>query len=658
MTGTANWHEANQRYLMAELALIRELLDQHTARAAGATVARAAPPREARDLAAAQLPAPAHLDTLCEVFSLSPFERAVLLLCAGMELDGAFAARCAAAQGDPRRPPLTWSLALAVLPEPHWSALVPSAPLRCFHLVELGPADSLTGSPLRISERVLHYLAGVACLDERLVRLVEPVAPPSEPLPLSLRHLFQRLVAVWSTPHALAPLPLIQLQGSDVQALQTLAASACAQWGLGLHALHSADLPSSTAELDLLCRLWEREATLSQSALLVLCDGGGSPEAHHAAAALANRLRAPVLIAAREPLREGRKQLVRMEAGRPEAAEQRASWQRALGPLAPSLNGQLERITSHFHLRQQAIHAASSEVWAEAATGRSETLETVLWDACRAQARPHLDNLAQRIEPSARWEDLVLPPPQLEQLRDIAAHVRQRATVYGSWGFAHSGTRGLGISALFSGVSGTGKTLSSEVLAAELRLDLYRIDLSQVVSKYIGETEKNLRHIFDAADEGGAILLFDEADALFGKRSEVRDSHDRYANIEVSYLLQRMEAYRGLAILTTNMKDALDTAFMRRLRFVVEFPFPALEQRLELWRRAFPASTPTEGLDMARLAKLNVAGGHIRNIALSAAFLAADSSEPVRMRHLLRATRDELAKLNRSLTEAETRGWT
>jgi SpoVK/Ycf46/Vps4 family AAA+-type ATPase len=178
-----------------------------------------------------------------------------------------------------------------------------------------------------------------------------------------------------------------------------------------------------------------------------------------------------------------------------------------------------------------------------------------------------------------------------------------------------------------------------------------------VVSKYIGETEKNLRRVFDAADEGGAILLFDEADALFGKRSEVKDSHDRYANIEVSYLLQRMEAYRGLAILTTNLKDSLDTAFLRRLRFVVQFPFPDVEQRTEIWRRVFPAQTPTEGLDAEKLARLGLAGGAIRNIALAAAFLAADEGTPVRMAHLLRASRSEYVKLERSLSDAETRGW-
>ena len=200
--------------------------------------------------------------------------------------------------------------------------------------------------------------------------------------------------------------------------------------------------------------------------------------------------------------------------------------------------------------------------------------------------------------------------------------------------------------------------MAAEVLAGELSLDLYRIDLSSVVSKYIGETEKNLRRVFDAADTGGAILLFDEADALFGKRSDVKDSHDRYANIEVSYLLQRMEAYRGLAILTTNMRSALDAAFLRRLRFIVQFPFPDAIQRAQIWRQVFPKNAPTCGLNPDRLAQLNVAGGNIRNMALTAAFIAADRNEPVGMSHVLLAARSEYAKLEKPLTESEIAEWT
>jgi len=229
--------------------------------------------------------------------------------------------------------------------------------------------------------------------------------------------------------------------------------------------------------------------------------------------------------------------------------------------------------------------------------------------------------------------------------------------VYEEWGFAEKINRGLGITVLFHGPSGTGKTMAAEVLANKLGLDLYRIDLSTVISKYIGETEKHLRQIFDAAEQGGAILLFDEADALFGKRSEVKDSHDRYANIEVSYLLQRMEAYRGLAILTTNQKSALDAAFLRRIRFVIQFPFPDAGQRTKIWSRIFPRQIPTESLNFQKLSKLNVTGGNIQNIAMNAAFIAAEQERPVTMSDIRNATQMEYAKIEKPLSVAETKDW-
>jgi SpoVK/Ycf46/Vps4 family AAA+-type ATPase len=210
---------------------------------------------------------------------------------------------------------------------------------------------------------------------------------------------------------------------------------------------------------------------------------------------------------------------------------------------------------------------------------------------------------------------------------------------------------------LFAGESGTGKTMAAEALANELNLLLYKIDLSAVVSKYIGETEKNLRSLFDAAESGGAVLFFDEADALFGKRSEVRDSHDRYANIEVSYLLQRMESFNGLAVLASNRKDSVDPAFLRRLRFVVNFPFPAQAQRRSIWQEAFPANTPVGELDLDRLARLNLTGGSIHNVALNAAFLAANDGGMVTMDLMLSAARSEFRKLERPVNEADF-AWT
>ncbi|MCX6924373.1 MAG: ATP-binding protein [Verrucomicrobia bacterium] len=434
-----------------------------------------------------------------------------------------------------------------------------------------------------------------------------------------------------------------------------MALAAGQKLGLVVHVLRHADIPAATAERESLARLWEREAVLSNGALLV--DAGETDAADCARTLLPflENLRGIVMVSRREPLPTRTRPVVRFDVSAPTPAEQKILWQQSLGEISGQLNGQVARMVTQFNLAPEGIRAACAGLKKD--DGNDAALGTKLWEACRVQARLKLDDLAQRIEPFAGWDDLVLPGPQKQILREVSAHVRQRAKVYETWGFASKGARGLGISALFTGISGTGKTMAAEVLASELRLDLYRIDLSSVVSKYIGETEKNLRRVFDAAEAGGAILLFDEADALFGKRSEVKDSHDRYANIEVSYLLQRMEAYRGLAILTTNLKDSLDTAFMRRIRFVVQFPFPDAAHRAEIWRRIFPADTPTEALDPLKLSRLNVAGGNIRNIALNAAFLAADANEPVCMGHLLRAARAECVKMEKPLTESETGGW-
>lgn len=302
------------------------------------------------------------------------------------------------------------------------------------------------------------------------------------------------------------------------------------------------------------------------------------------------------------------------------------------------------QLASQFNLSAVAISAIAQ---------RSAASSETLWSNCLIHTRPQLDTLAQRIDTKATWTDLILPAEATNLLKQIADQVRQRHQVYEEWGFHRKLNRGMGINALFAGESGTGKTMAAEVIANDLKLNLYRIDLSAVVSKYIGETEKNLRRLFDAAEDGGAILLFDEADALFGKRSEVKDSHDRYANIEINYLLQRMEAYRGLAILATNMKNALDTAFLRRLRFIVNFPFPSLRERIRLWQQAFPPETPTTGLDCDRLATLNLTGGNIHTVAINAAFLAAQAGTPVTMPLVLAAARTEYRKLDRPINELD-----
>jgi AAA+ superfamily predicted ATPase len=278
-----------------------------------------------------------------------------------------------------------------------------------------------------------------------------------------------------------------------------------------------------------------------------------------------------------------------------------------------------------------------------------------LFSAARAQCAGTLGALAHKIDPRYTWDDIVLPEDALAQLREICQRVAHRHRVLGEWGFNAKLSLGKGVNALFAGPSGTGKTMAAEIIANELRLDLYRIDLAGVVSKYIGETEKNLDRVFEAAESANAILFFDEADALFGKRSEVHDSHDRYANIEISYLLQKMEEYDGITILATNLRQNIDDAFMRRLAFTVHFPFPDETSRRKIWEGIWPAEAPmTRDVNLKLMARrFKLSGGNIKNIALASAFLAAEHQQPVAMAHLLRATRREHQKMGKTLSESE-----
>jgi Cdc6-like AAA superfamily ATPase len=646
-----NWLTANQRYLTAALAVIRSAV----ARSVGLSdwVEDEAQLRQSLQAAKAALPALSTLEQLSRLFGLSPFEQDILLLCAGMELDARFVRLCALSQSDPQRAYPTFSLALTALPEPHWDALTPTAPLRHYHLIEIGQGTTLTLSPLRIDERILHYLTGTQYLDMRLFGLVERVKQGSTLVPSQQQQITQ-IEAVLSDALSAEPPPIIQLCGAETLSKRSLAVQACERLHLKLWRISAQSVPTLPAEFEQFCRLWTRETLLNASVLLLDCDHFDADLPQLARLTqLIERLPSLLFIASRDRLPLPQRPVVHLDVQKPTATEQILAWQKALpAEFAESFN-QIQTLVSQFNLNTTTIHTICSELkTAGQAPGFS-----ALWNACRVQARPRLDELAQRIEPSASWQDLVLPEAQMQILQAAAAHVGQRSRVYEQWGFAAKGNRGLGISALFAGTSGTGKTLAAEVLAHQLCLDLYRVDLSSVVSKYIGETEKNLRRVFDAATEGGVILLFDEADALFGKRSEVKDSRDRYANIEVSYLLQRMECYPGLAILTTNLKSALDPAFLRRIRFVVQFPFPDATQRAEIWRRIFPSATPISNLNPVKLAQLNIAGGNIRNVALNAAFLAAAAAEPVQMQHVLQAAQAEYAKLEKTLIESEIEGW-
>lgn len=339
----------------------------------------------------------------------------------------------------------------------------------------------------------------------------------------------------------------------------------------------------------------------------------------------------------------------------PSAAERRQVWQQSLHGAGKMPEDAVDLLAGQFTLTASQIENA---VWTAKNTafqaGRAVVMED-LFEAARLHSSHHLDNLAVKIEPRYRWQDIVLPDDELSVLHEIVSNVRGRSLVLETWGVGEKLVASTGISALFAGPPGTGKTLAAQVIAAELGMDIYKVDLSTVVSKYIGETEKNLERIFSQARNSNAILFFDEADAIFGKRSEVKDAHDRYANIEVGYLLQRMESYDGVVILATNLRANLDDAFTRRLQFVVDFPFPDEAQRLEIWQVLFPAGVPRdEHIDFELLAKrFKLAGGSIRNVIVSAAFLAASEGTRVGTHHLLHGVRRELQKMGRLINEQD-----
>ncbi|WP_344576771.1 ATP-binding protein [Streptomyces lunalinharesii] len=643
--GAAAPGETDGAALTAAVRAVLARLDAHAARAHGNA------PENDAGRPGPGAPSPQALDALTACFGLTSFERDVVLLAAAVELDPTTGSRCAAASGDPSRPHPTFSLALAALDAPHWSALTPVAPLRRWRLVELEDETRLTASRLRLDERILHFLAGAPYLDARLHGQLRRTVPP-ETLPPAHETAARRVAAGWTGAGPNAPLR-VELVGGDLRTRGEIAAAAARRSGLGLYAMSAADVPTDPAERDRLARLWQREAILLPAALLVEV-GELDREQLAAADAFVAGTAVPLVVSSQDPRQTGQPRGARVTVPHLSDEEQLGLWADAFADLPQVTERHLASLVAQFRLPPHVVRSAAASVRRDLPAADAAELA---WRAGLAEARMGLDELGRRIEPRAGWDDLVLADRQLSILQEVVAHVRQRGTVYQDWGFATSLRSGLGVTALFAGGSGTGKTLAAEVLARELGLDLFVVDLSQVVSKYIGETEKNLSRVFDAAERGGALLLFDEADALFGKRSEVKDSHDRYANLEVSYLLMRMEAYRGLAVLTTNMKKALDSAFMRRIRFVVDFPFPTERERAEIWRRVLPAQAPTKGIDPALLAQLTVAGGSIRNIALSGAFLAAEEGDRLQMRHMLAAARTEYLKLERSLAPSEVHGW-
>jgi hypothetical protein len=613
-------------------------------------------PREAEARAAAAMHAaeaamdvPPALIILSRRFGLTRFEQDLLLLCVATELDPGISSLCGQAQGDARVAYPTFALAFNLFDEVSWEPVLPERPLRHFSLIEIShsPGTPLTASALSADERIVSFVKGVTYLDDRLTPLLValdiPAAADDAPPP-SHQELVDRILAeLRQQPDATTP--VVQMLGPDAVTKQLVAREVANASGLPLYRLPSELLPREPTELERLARLWQRESLLVRAALYLDGAGGSHDTQPAPIARLLSRAGPLTFVDTTEVLHPyGRPNIV-VDVQRPTRDEQERAWQAALGTESPETAASL---AGQFSLNVTSIQ----RIAASARTGPPERpLPERVWSGALIETRRGLDALAQRIDAKATWDDIVLPPAQLQLLHRIADQVAQRSRVYETWGFGRKTARGLGINALFAGPSGTGKTMAAEVIANDLRLNLYRIDLSAVVNKYIGETEKNLARLFDGAEAGGAVLFFDEADALFGKRTEIRDSHDRYANIEINYLLQRMEAYQGLAILATNMKSALDSAFVRRLRFVVNLPYPTLAERKRIWERVFPAEAQTDGLDFDRLGKLNFSGGNVFTVAMNAAFLAAQAGTAITMAHVLEAARAETHKLDLPVNE-------
>jgi hypothetical protein len=367
--------------------------------------------------------------------------------------------------------------------------------------------------------------------------------------------------------------------------------------------------------------------------------------------ALATQERRALLVAAKREaaVALGDRTALVVEAPMPSYAERRSAW------MSFSGTGDVDDAAAKFRLAiGQIADAAEVASNAAAVEGFDRPTREHLDLGARRASSTRLGELATRLDPTFDWSQLVLPDRPTEVLHSISSYLRHRDLVLSEWGYERT-ARNQGLKVLFAGESGTGKTMAGQVLAHDLGLDLYRIDLATIVSKYIGETEKNLDRIFDAASGSNAILFFDEADALFGKRSEVSDSHDRYANIEVAYLLQKMESYSGAVILATNFRQNIDEAFLRRLDFVIDFPFPEPEDRERIWQLVLPAEAPLAGdIEPAFLAaQFKLSGGGIRNASLAAAFLAAEDGGIITMEHLVKGVALEYAKLGRLTLESD-----
>lgn len=597
--------------------------------------------------------ASSRLTTLAKEFGLTPLDIEILLIALVPDLDDRFEAFYGYLNDDVtrRRPSIGLALGLCgSTPADHAARarLAARSPLRAGGLLLVEDLERpFLSRALRVPDRVTAHLLGDDTPDPRLADLMAPwqaVRGVGDPAPLA---------AVLADGVRLAYLS--EDQGGAGTAL---AASALTAAGLGVLGLDLARLAEDPAPADAI-RALVREARLTNAGLVCAPLDAVSRDHPHLLRLL-TATRVPAILVGRTPWDASwsASPPLLLHAPRVEPSARGALWTEAYerwspAPLPPAIEA--DHLLAPFLLTPEQITGAARGAAQTARLAGGELTADHVRRGARAQNAAGLDRLARRIEPTVTWRDLVLPPDTHTQLRELTARARHRDRVLGEWGMRPGGGRGRGVSALFAGDSGTGKTMSAEVIASDLGLDLYTVDLATVIDKYVGETEKNLERIFTEAAGVNGVLLFDEADAIFGKRSDVKDAHDRYANVESAYLLQRMESFDGLAILSTNLRANLDDAFTRRLDLVIDFPIPDPTQRLLLWERCLGPLLPRGAdLDLPFCAEnFELAGGNIRSIAITSAYLAADTSEPVTMTTLIHAIQREYQKLGRLTLASE-----
>ncbi len=617
---------------------------------------------------------------LAQRFALSAFEIDILVACLATEIDRRYERIYGYLHDDMSRKLPSPGLILSLCCDhpaqqlSTRSVLGPVAPLRHYRIVDVADdAGTLPwyARPVRIDERIVSFLLGDRSVDGRIAPYVSWLDSGSDAIYLthSQRAELAKLIELANRCRGAGRArqkPLVYLYGARNAGAEAMVRESARRLGVPVLTIDAELLCEPSLDFDQMVFLLFREGLLSQAALFLQNvdraldqDPGGLR--YRALIRHVVEMGGIVFLSGerswRWPLPPEPIVLRPVELRAGGFIEQLEAWRVQVG--TDIADADLHQLMSRHPLPPAAISAACrlARTFADLGGAGQPVAIGHLEEACRAQARAPASGLARRIVPKHGWEDLVLPAVQCEQLRAVCSQAKHLATVYGAWGFERKLSLGKGLNALFSGPPGTGKTMAAEVIAIDLQVEILKIDLSQIVSKYIGETEKNLRQLFDQAAAAHAILFFDEADALLGKRSEVKDAHDRYANTEVAYLLQQMEEYEGITILATNLRQNMDEAFTRRMRFIVEFPFPEEDDRLRIWEGVWPKEVPlAKDVDLQLLAQqYRLSGGSIRNIALAAAFLAAEHGQPVTMGHLLQATKRELQKMGRLINDNEYR---